>query len=182
MAAETVETYNKLKNIKPIIAIPRKLSRRRLEAFWKMTLDELRNRGAQEWDIRRPSKRNYLQRTAEVSNCKYRLHIVNEVATVDLYLERSKVENKWIFDQLNEKKREIEDRFGAELTWQREDHCKHSKIRYLQSLDVYDEDNWQEVVEWLCEHIVKLERAFEEPLGLLGQELESRGAVSLKNS
>ena len=182
MAAETVETDNLLKNINPIIAMPRKLSDRRLEAFWKMTLDELRNRGAQEWDNRRPSKRNYLQRTAEVSNCKYRFHIVNEAATVDLYLERDPLENKWIFDQLNEKKREIEERIGAELTWQREDHCKHSKIRYSQSFEVYNEDNWQEVVEWLCEHIVKLERAFSKPLGLLGQELESRAAVSSKDS
>ena len=150
--------------------------------FWKMTLDELRNRGAQDWDNIGPSKLTYLERTAEVSKCKYRFHIEeNNEVRVDLYLDRDRLENKWIFAQLKEKKREIEERFGAELTWRRKDRFKHSKIRYSQTFDVYDEDNWPEVIEWLCEHIVKLERAFKEPLGFLSQKLESRGTVSVDN-
>ena len=166
--------------------MPRKQSGRRLEAFWKKTSEELRKRGGQRYNNHSPSDRNYLNLnfTTGVSKCGYRLHIVKKVATVDLYLERDYSkddeinENKRIFDQLKEKEREIEKRFGTELTWRREDRYKHSKIRYSQPFNVYNEENWPEVIEWLCENLIKLERAFEEPLDLLGQELESRGTVS----
>ena len=159
--------------------MPRKQSGRRLEAFWIKTLIELHKRDVQRYgEIKKPSKSNYLNLGIAAgeskSNYTFRLHIVKETTTVDLYLGgRSKVKNKRIFDQLKEKEREIEERFGAELTWRREDRYKHSKIRYSQPFDVYNEKNWPEVIEWLCVNIIKLERAFEEPLDHLGQELDS---------
>ena len=151
--------------------------------FWAKTLVELRMRGAQRWYKKRSPKRPYLQRTAEVSGCQYRLHIEGKKkeASVDLYLERDPHENEWIFDQLKEKKGEIEERFGAKLDWPPPDGSQHRKIHRTKPFDVNNEENWPEMVDWLCEHIVKLEEAFKEPLGLLSQKLKSRGAVSLND-
>ena len=129
------------------------------------------------------SSKNYLGRTAEVPSCKYRLHIggKKKEASVDLYLERDPHENEWIFGQLKEKKREIEERLGHKLKWPPPNGSNHGKIYFSQPFDVKKNENWPEVIEWLCEHIVKLEEAFSEPLGLLKRKLESRGAASLKD-
>ena len=35
------------------------------------------------------------------------------------------------------------------------------------------------MIEWLCQHIVKLEDAFSEPLALLNRRLRSQGGVSV---
>lgn len=147
--------------------------------FWARTLVELRKRGAKEWNKISPSKRSYLERTAEVSKCKYRLHIQKKKEVrVDLYLDRDRLENDEIFDHLEQQKQEIEERFDAKLKWpERQDDLKHRKIYYSKPLGEYNEENWPEMVEWLCEHIVRLEEAFAGPLAHLKQKLEARGAV-----
>ena len=98
---------------------------------------------------------------------------------MELYLDRSQAENKWIFDQLERKQQEIEGRFGAELQWQRLDDKKASRICYSHPYDGFNEENWPAIIEWLCKHIINLEQAFSEPLAHLNQELKSRGDAVL---
>ena len=98
---------------------------------------------------------------------------------MELYLTRSRAdENKWFFDQLERERQEIEGRFGAELQWQRLDDKKASRICYQHPFNGFDEDNWQEMIEWLCKYVDKLEEAFSEPLERLNREMKSRGDVS----
>ena len=98
---------------------------------------------------------------------------------MELYLDRSQAENKWIFDQLEQDRLEIEKRFGAGMKWQGLYGKKASRISYSHSYDGFNEENWPSRIEWLCEHIVKLEEAFSEPLARLNQELKSRGDAIL---
>lgn len=98
---------------------------------------------------------------------------------VELYLSRTRLENKWFFDQLEGEKIEIEDRFGAELQWQRLDDKKASRICFQRSFDGFDEVNWPEMTEWLCKHIVKLEGALSAPLNRFNQEFKLLGDVSV---
>ena len=87
-------------------------------------------------------------------------------------------ENKWIYDRLERKKQEIEEHFGAELKWQRLSDKKMCRISYSHPFDGYGEENWPAMIEWLCEHIVKLEHAFSEPLARLNRRLKSQSATS----
>ena len=100
---------------------------------------------------------------------------------MELSLKRSQTENKWIFDQLEQQKKEIEERFGAELQWHRLDDKKASRICYAHPFDGFNDENWPDMIEWLHEHFVKLEEAFTEPLALLNQQLRSQGGISLGN-
>ena len=111
-----------------------------------------------------------------VSGCGYNLIFGKNLARVELYLSRTQAdENKWIFDQLERERQEIEGRFGAELQWQRLDDKKASRICYQRPFDGFDDDNWPEMIEWLCKYVVKLEEAFSEPLDRLNREMKSRG-------
>ncbi len=147
-------------------------------AFWTRTLEELRRRGVARYENISPSKEHWLGSATGVSGCGYNLIFSKNEARVELYLARSQAENKWIFDQLEGKRQEIEERFGAEFQWQRLDDKKASRICHSQSFDGYDDKNWPTMIEWLCKHIDKLEEAFSEPLERLNRQLKSQGGIS----
>lgn len=91
-------------------------------AFWTSTLEELRVRGIARYANISPSKEHWLASATGVSGCGYNLIFSKKEARVELNLARAEAsENKWIFDQLEQKKQEIEDCFGSELHWQRLD-------------------------------------------------------------
>ena len=149
------------------------------QAFWTKTLEALRTHGVSRFDNISPSKDHWLASATGVSGCGYNLIFGKNLARVELYLSRTQaVENKWFFDQLDRERQEIEGRFGAKLQWQRLDDKKASRICYQHSFDGYNDDNWPEMIEWLCEHIVKLEEAFSEPLGRLNELMKSREGTS----
>ena len=148
-------------------------------AFWTSTLEELRVRGIARYANISPSKEHWLASATGVSGCGYNLIFSKKEAHVELNLARAEAsENKWIFDQLEQKKQEIEDCFGSELHWQRLDEKKASRISLAQPFDGFSDENWPAMIDWLCQHIVKLEGAFTEPLTRLNKQLKSRAGTS----
>ena len=148
-------------------------------AFWAKTLEALRTRGVSRYENISPSRDHWLSSATGVAGFTYTLIFGKNLARVELYLTRSRAdENKWFFDQLERERQEIEGRFGAELQWQRLDDKKASRICYQHPFNGFDEDNWQEMIEWLCKYVDKLEEAFSEPLERLNREMKSRGDVS----
>ena len=148
-------------------------------AFWTKTLERLRASGVSRYENINPSTQNWLPSATGVTGCGYSLIFKKNEARVELSLQRARAtENKWIFDQLERERQKIEDRFGAELQWRRLDDKKASRVGYAHAFDGFSEENWPEMIEWLCKHIVKLEEAFSEPLGRLNRQLKSKGDVS----
>ena len=143
-------------------------------AFWTKALEVLRARGVSRYEGISPSRKYWLGSPTGMSGCGYNLIFGSKIARVELYLGRSRPdENKWLLDQLKRERQEIEGRFGAELDWQRLDGKKASKICLQHSFDGFDEENWPVMIDWLCEHIVKLVEAFSEPLDRLNREMKS---------
>ena len=149
-------------------------------AFWTKTLDALRSRNVARYANISPSKDHWLTAATGVSGCGFNLIFLKSEARVELYLARAEAhENKWIFDQLEPQRKEIEERFGAELLWQRLDDKKSCRISHSHPIDGFDDENWPAMIEWLCRHIVKLEEAFSEPLARLNRRLRSQGGISV---
>ena len=149
-------------------------------AFWARTLEELRSRNIARYANISPSKDHWLTSATGLSGCGFSLIFLKSEARVELNLARAEAgENKWIYDRLERKRREIEERFGAELQWQRLDDKKSSRISHAKPFDGFDDENWPARIEWLCQHIVKLEEAFSEPLASLNQRLRSQGGISV---
>ena len=142
--------------------------------FWTQTLEKLRTRNVSRFANISPSKDHWLNSATGVSNCSYTLNFLKRGARVELYLRRpEKKENKWIFDQLIQQKKTLERSFGSKLKWQRLDDKIASRISLSRPFDGYNRDVWPEMIDWLCQHIVRLERAFSEPLAELNQQLRS---------
>ena len=73
--------------------------------------------------------------------------------------------------------RHIQPRFGDELRWQRLDERKSSRISYSHPFDGFDAENWPEMIEWLCRHLVRLDEAFSKALARLNQQVKSPGGT-----
>ncbi len=149
------------------------------QAFWTKALEELRARKVSRFENISPSTDNWLNCATGLSGCTYTLIFSKNEARVELVLQRPvAAENKWIFDRLEQERPELVARFGDELQWHRLDERKSSRICYSHAFDGFNAENWPEMINWLCQHIVRLDEAFSESLGRLSHQLKSRGDVT----
>ena len=133
----------------------------RLE-YWEQLLRYFQEQGLGLYSNTVPSDLNYLRARSSVSGCVY--DIVSDrqsMLRVDFTIMRpSRKENKQIFDFLHDRKGEVEGRFGDNLRWERLDDKSSSCVQYLKNFDIYEEDNWPEINQWLLEHVKRMEAAF----------------------
>ncbi len=111
-----------------------------------------------------PSTYNFIGKEAWKSGLYFYFTITNNFGQVKLYVDRGKdkkEENKKIFDSLFEHKKEIEEIFREELSWERKDGQIFSEIRKRYNFSsLNDRTTWSEIQEKMIEGMVKLEEAF----------------------
>jgi hypothetical protein len=93
----------------------------------------------------------------------------------ELYIDRG---DKFIFDQLHEKKQTIEAAFGGTLTWERLDAKRACRIKSETPGDVFDPDQWPTLIEFMTDAMAKMENAFKEPLADINQQLQKKEKTS----
>ena len=148
-------------------------------AFWEQALEAFHARGLPRYQNINPSKDHWLSCATGVSGCSYSLIFLKQEARVEVTLQRSRAEdNKWLFDNLHEKKEKIERDFGQALEWNRMDDKKSSKIRLAKSFDCYNRECWQEMIGWFGDHVSQLDDAFSKHLDRLNQEMKARSGGS----
>ena len=151
----------------------RRSHRLRLD-FWEQALDALRARGLSRYNSINPTKDHWLSSGTGVSGCVYSLIFSRDEARVELSLQRAdRDENKWMFDALLAQKDAIEERFGTALIWKRLDDRKSSRIECLKPFDGYDRENWPDMIQWLGDHIERLETSFRDPLQRLNKTMKT---------
>ena len=108
-----------------------------------------------------------------MSGLGYSFVITKKYAAVELGINKpNQEENKKIFDLLIEGKENIEQTFGAPLSWQRLDDKKMSRITYiLDGVNVFNEDDWPQMQHFLVENMIKLNDALKKNINKLKQSL-----------
>ena len=143
-------------------------------AFWEQTLAALEAAGVTLYTNVSPSNDYWLNTGSGLSGVPFTMIFSQKEARTDLSIGRgSREENKWLFDRLYEQKDAIEADFGAPMEWLRLDNKKAAGIRYRKEFDGYDPEHWPEMIEWLTEHVKRLEKAFGGRLKPLGQKLKA---------
>jgi Domain of unknown function (DUF4268) len=143
-------------------------------AFWEQTLAALEAAGVTRYSNVNPSDDHWLDAGSGLSGVPFTMIFSQKEARADLSISRgSREENKWLFDRLYEQKDAIEADFGAPMEWLRLDNRKAAGIRYRKEFDGYDPENWPEMIEWLTQHVKRLEKAFGGRLKPLGQKLRA---------
>lgn len=114
--------------------------------FWEQLLALAKRRGVTVHAQRAPSRDSWLSAGAGVRSGVALTYLIwkTDEAGIELYIDTGTAEeNKLIFDRLHVARSAIESAFGSELSWERMDHRRSSRIRKtFASGGIVDESKW----------------------------------------
>lgn len=129
--------------------------------FWARILEELDNADIELYKNISPSKDHWLSTGSGYSAVHYSMIFSNKEIRIELVIARKETnENKEFFDELFSKKAEIERNLGFPLEWKRMNNKKSSYITYRKSIDGYNEENWNEMLNWFIKNLPTFENTF----------------------
>lgn len=129
-------------------------------AFWEQALEAFNESPCGLYNNISPGKDHWLSAGSGARSCPFTLIFgTKEIRVQAEMLRSSTAENKHIFDALYQQKDKIEVAFGHELEWLRLDDKKASRVQYARAVEGDDKANWPAMIEWLVEHMIRLEKA-----------------------
>jgi hypothetical protein len=150
--------------------------------FWKQYLDYI-NQKCGIYSNVSPSKDSWITGATGVSGVQLNSVASNYYGPAEIYITRSsKSENKMVFDELFNQKKDIESVFGSGLTWERLDSKKACRIKFeLSDVDIYHRDDWSKMIEFMADAAIRLEKAFKQPLSRIKAQLKERRETQPSN-
>lgn len=111
-----------------------------------------------------------------ISGLSYTFVITKSYVSVELGISKfDAIANKQVFDELKKFEREITESFGDSLSWDRLDNKKMCRISYvLDGVNLFEKGDWDRMIDFLIENMVKLEKAMKEPLKKVKRKLNER--------
>lgn len=142
-------------------------------AFWEEALKLFEKSECRLYDSVNPSKDQWVGAGSGVALCPFILVFLKTRIRVELYLGRRDIEeNKFLFNELEKRKEEIEKNFGEKLIWNQKEDRKASLIQFSKPFDCYNQENWPEMIEWLISKMTLLEKVLKEPLSEAASKLK----------
>lgn len=139
--------------------------------LWKLVLESFQRKGMQLFQNVSAPGDSWIKTAAGGRGCSFYMVINSSSARVEVNIDGLEQEKtKQLYDQFYARKDEIEAGFGRALEWKRNEQKKASIIRYTESFDSYERENWPEMAEWFAKYLAKLEAAFKKPQRELSQK------------
>jgi hypothetical protein len=131
--------------------------------FWEQLLQRAKDKGVLLHAQRSPSKDSWISAGAGIKSGVSFTYVIwmAEESAVELYIDTgNKEENKRIFDGLFAKKSEIEQAFGAALSWERLDDKRGCRVRFvLMNGGLTEETKWIGIQEAMIAAMDRLAKA-----------------------
>jgi hypothetical protein len=130
--------------------------------FWAQLLDLAKTKTKLHSNIS-PGMYHWIGTGTGISGLHYNYVIGQHDSKVELYIDKDKesgAENKFIYDEFYKNKDTIEKSFGSDLTWERLDNKRASRIaKYFDQGGYRDENKWKDIAEHMIDAMIRLERA-----------------------
>ena len=138
--------------------------------FWTAYLKEL-NKVSSLYQNVSPGKAHWISAGGGISGVTFSSVATGDYIRIELAIHgRTQDENKSVFDALYVKRQQIESDFGNSLEWERMDSKRMSRIKFeLSNVDVFNEDDWDKMIQFMCEVVPKFEVAFKKPISQLSR-------------
>ena len=151
------------------------LNRHRLRlAFWEQALEAFSHSNCSLYNNISPGKDHWLSAGSGLSGMVFSIIFGKSEVRVEFSMARSQAAaNQFVFNRLEAQKEKIEVSFGAALIWLPLPDRKACRIQYSKPIDGYDKANWPEMIQWLTEHMTRLEQALSGPLEKIKQALKT---------
>lgn len=139
--------------------------------FWTTYLKEI-NKVSQLYQNVSPSKDHWISAGSGISGVTYTSVATGDYIRLELAIwGKSQDENKSVFDALHAKKHLIENTFGNALIWERLDDKKMSRIKFeLPDVSVFNEEDWDKMIQFMVDVVPKFEAAFKKPIQELSRK------------
>jgi hypothetical protein len=113
-----------------------------------------------------PSKDAWIGVGVGMGGVSINLVISRTYARVEVFINRGSVtKNKEIFDYFLQNKNNIEEAFGASLIWERMEDRVCSRIKWQKDgLSVFEETDWEEMINFMIDGLERMKKAFSEPI------------------
>lgn len=142
--------------------------------FWVKLLGKM-NSKSQLFQNISPSINHWLTAGSGVRGVAYTFCISKSYARCELYIDRGdKDENKYVYDFFKSSSETIEHEFGSKLIWERLDEKKGCRIKYENnSFNVFEKDQWDDMIVFLIDTMMRMEAAFKNYIKKVGQKLKN---------
>ncbi|MBT3209704.1 MAG: DUF4268 domain-containing protein [Bacteroidetes bacterium] len=143
--------------------------------FWEQFLNAS-NQKTNLFSNNSPSKESWIGKGIGMSGGNMNMGISGNYCRCEIYINKGAKElNKEIFDYLFERKEKIEEIAERELEWERMDNNKTSRIKLeLSGVSLFEEEDWNKMIDYLIDASVRMEKAFREPIKKLNNKLKNR--------
>jgi len=135
------------------------------EKFWKQFLTEVNKKNSLFKNIS-PSTDAWIGIGTGKGGINLNLVVSKKYARPEIYINRGdKEKNKEIFDYFYKLKAKIEKDFGNKLVWEKMEDNVTSRIKYqLDDVNIFDEEDWLKMIEFLVDSSARMYKAFKEPI------------------
>lgn len=146
----------------------------RRQKFWRKCINRI-NETTDIYNNITPPNGNCINAGSGVSGIGFNCVVTHYCARTEVYIARSNTEdNKFFYDELFSMKDELEKAFGKELHWDRVDVKNVCRIKdEIQGVDIFNEDDWDKMINHLAESIAKINKVFREPVKKIAMKLKS---------
>lgn len=134
------------------------------QRFWNKLLDSINGSGLKLFQSITPMKERWITKIQD--RIQYQFYAGKDYISASIcFYTNDDAWNKRIYDRLHEQKEEIERSFKEkELQWERRDTQKGCFITIKENYDIYNEAEWENMITFLVDAMVRLEEGFREPL------------------
>jgi len=141
--------------------------------FWGKLLESM-NKQTDLFKNISPSVYHWIGAGSGVRGAGFNFAISKSYARVEIYIDRGNVEeNKFIFGELYKYKEEIETKFNGPLVWERLDDKRASRIKSEMESNVFDKENWDEMIAFLTDKMVQIEPILKPLLTKINRKLKT---------
>ncbi len=135
------------------------------KTFWIELLEKFNTCSPQFKNVN-ASTDHWISSGSGVSGAPFSFIVTKNYAAVEVLINiGSNEENKKLYDKLFHNKEDIEHSYGEPLTWERLDDKKSARITHrMFGVDVTNREDWSKIKDFLCDAMVKFEKALKEPL------------------
>ena len=146
--------------------------------FWHATIEALSRANVALYANVSPSRDHWLNAGSGIGGVYYTMIFNRDEVRVEFAIgTRSKETNKHLFDYLHARRELIETEFGEPLIWRRLGDKKVALIACATAIDGWNRDNWPRMIEWLVDHVKKMECVFDKEIPALRGLARSQSTI-----
>ena len=125
----------------------------------------------------RSSVDSWINKTSGIGGASFYFSVSRTYGRACLYIDKGpsdsdKKATQFIYNKLLEYKEQIESNFGRDLYWDSMEGKQACRIKVETSGNVYDKEQWNAMITFMIENMLKLEKAIKGPLNEIKQKLK----------